>query len=323
MIYQMPTIVGPVAIVVALLTGCVDNAPSQTGSDQPAAGGQVFDDLGGRPNPNIDPDPTCQNRGSLVDNVRCPDGSVFAGVEACDDVDGEESTDCFEVSVKFNCDQTSTAACISIGEPQQSSEVCDGFDNDRDGQIDEDADCPERVETCATGDEDRDGRFDEGLECDAVAIAEATYPCDSGNRDHEYQRQWDLCPSSYTYSAETCDVLASSEIADGCITITNQICGEEVTTTCQRNVYLIDNDKALIAMDVYPDFGEAPIDCTERNDLASSANEVCARAGLESSESCWASSAPSIPPTFKQECVQISYCTGGEGQRAFCALPSE
>ena len=96
--------------------------------------------------------------------------------------------DCREVTIDVACG-TADLACVA-GEPDSGPEVCDGFDNDQDGVVDEDAGCVrvELEETCGDGDEDYDGKIDEGLNCNRRP-GRSRFPCDSGNADHEYMRQ--------------------------------------------------------------------------------------------------------------------------------------
>ena len=254
----------------------------------------------------------------------CPEGTLFSE-SGCESVPEELQEDCREVTIDVACG-TADLICVA-GEPDSGPEVR-WFDNDQDGVVDEDAGCVrvELEETCGDGDEDYDGRIDEGLDCTLVDRAEAEFPCDSGNADHEYMRQWYLCPEGYGYKSESCDELASSRISDdACMTVTNEVCGDVIQTTCSQYAFrMTDSDE----VEHYTD----QIRCGEQDaNTELSDADICAQVGLEASASCWVVDTPqcgdgescALPPMLSDTCVQIDTCRDDAFTPVACGLPGQ
>ena len=79
------------------------------------------------------------------------------------------------------------------------------------------------------------------------------------------------CPEGYGYTSESCDELATSRISDdACMTVTNEVCGDVIQTTCsQYNFRVTDSDKVEHFTD--------PLRCGEHDtDTELSDSDICA-----------------------------------------------
>jgi hypothetical protein len=154
------------------------------------------------------------------------------------DCDGtvDEGCDCAgEVACSTVCGK-GVVSCVNgkSGEctaPKPTAEVCDGKDNDCDGQIDEGlvrtckTSCGDGQQTCENGgwtacdaakpsaevcdgqDNNCDGKVDEGCDCTSGQTQTCTTKCGSGTQSCGTDKKWGPCTGGPTPTEEICDGL--------------------------------------------------------------------------------------------------------------------
>ncbi|MGM0555182.1 MAG: putative metal-binding motif-containing protein [Myxococcota bacterium] len=220
--------------------GYGDPSVSQSACDQPDGFVDNDDDCDDA-NPNVNPDATELCDGTTDDNC---DGTVD---ENCPCTAGD-TRDCgTDVGVcefgEQDCNESGTWGACDGGQGD-SAEVCDGLDNDCDGQTDEDF--PTRGDNCSdgTGACEVTGQLvcnaaGDDVECDATASAPSNELCDGidndcdGVIDNGFGEKGDTC----TVGTGACESTGTYVCkADGSGTICDATEGSPSTETCGNDI---------------------------------------------------------------------------------------